>query len=232
MKSGALILGIVVSILLLATAGGLYVAAGNQSAQHYRTSIMNLYLATPSDAGKERLGADVEKLREDSVKYPPQIANALANMLAHAEVLLARQAPTDVLFHEATSNETAILADRLSGGFEHEIARQDARAANYEHGVLTVIGVLALSRVHRTPPGHKGQVHLYTQTAYQAIRQFPVTLNLGRKTAEVRLQEIYGNILSRRCMKERNFLPGFLANGSRISIVSSSMSSGRNFPAR
>ncbi len=63
-------------------------------------------------------------------------------MLAHAEVPLARQAPTDVLFHEATSNETAILADRLSGGFEHEIARQDARAANYEHGVLAVIGVL------------------------------------------------------------------------------------------
>lgn len=66
MKSGALILGIVVSILLLATADGLYVAAGNQSAQHYRASIMNLYLATPSDAGKGRLGADVEKLREDS----------------------------------------------------------------------------------------------------------------------------------------------------------------------
>ena len=267
MKPGALVLGIIVSILLLATAGSLYMAAGNQSAQHYRASIdlirqiqqlssgwsievarvrsdpladfdslaafiprmarlkgrladasrgipdlpdrlasdiqvylslmdtkeerierfktgyavvrnsarylplaaanvsrqaeaigdgtlarsisillqnMNLYLVTPSDAGKERLGADVEKLREDSVTHPPQIANALANMLAHAEVLLARQAATDVLFHEATSNETAVLADRLSGGFEYEIARQDARAANYEHGVLAVIGVLAL----------------------------------------------------------------------------------------
>ena len=267
MKPGALILGIIVSVLLLATAGGLYLAAGNQSAQHYRASIdlirqiqqlssgwsietarvrsdpladfdslaafiprmtrlkgrltdasrgipdlpdrlasdiqvylslvdtkeerierfktgyavvrnsarylplaaanmarqaeavgdgslarsisillqnMNLYLATPSDAGKERLGADVEKLRENSVTYPPQIANALANLLAHAEVLLARQAPTDMLFHEAISNETAVLADRLGGSLEYEIARQDARAASYEYGVLAVIGVLAL----------------------------------------------------------------------------------------
>ena len=105
---------------------------------------MNLYLATPSDAGRERLGAVVEKLREDSVTYPPQIANALTDMLAHANILLARQAPADVLFHEATSNETAVLADRLRGSLEYEIARQDALAANYEHGFLAVIGVLAL----------------------------------------------------------------------------------------
>ena len=169
MKSGALILGIVVSILLLATAGGLYVAAGNQSAQHYRTSIMNLYLATPSDAGKERLGADVEKLREDSVKYPPQIANALANMLAHAEVLLARQAPTDVLFHEATSNETAILADRLSGGFEHEIARQGrpggelrARRPDRDRGACAVKGASNSTRTQGTSPSipHKRHIRL------------------------------------------------------------------------
>ena len=116
---------------------------------------MNLYLATPSDAGRERLGADVEKLREDSVTYPPQIANALTDMLAHANILLARQAPADVLFHEATSNETAVLADRLRGSLEYEIARQDARTANYEHGFLAVIGVLALFwialAVHQRP---------------------------------------------------------------------------------
>ena len=267
MRSGALILGIVVSVVLLVAAGGLYVMAGSQSAQHYRASIdlvrqiqqlsanwsieiarvrsdpladfdslaafiprmarlkerlvetsrripdlpdrlasdvqvylslvdtkeerierfktgyavvrnsarylplaaanvsrqaedagdgtlarsisillqnINLYLTTPSDAGKQRLSADVEKLREASVTFPPQIANGLANMLSHAEVLLERQAPTDVLFHEATSSETADLADRLSDSFEFRIARQDARATNYEHGVLAVIGVLAL----------------------------------------------------------------------------------------
>ena len=108
------------------------------------TQDMNLYLATPTDPGKERLTADMEKLREDSVAYPPPLANALANLLAHAEVLLARQAPTDLLFQEATSNDITDLADRLAGSLEFERSRQDALATNYERGVLAVIGVLAL----------------------------------------------------------------------------------------
>ena len=108
------------------------------------TQDMNLYLATPTDTGKERLTADMEKLRGDSVAYPPPLANALANMLAHAEVLLARQAPTDLLFQEATSNEITDLADRLAGNLEFEHSRQGALATNFERGVLAVIGVLAL----------------------------------------------------------------------------------------
>ena len=108
------------------------------------TQDMNLYLATPTDTGKERLTADMETLREDSVAYPPPLANALANMLAHAEVLLARQAPTDALFQEATSNEITNLADRLAGNLEFELARQGSLATSYERGVLAVIGVLAL----------------------------------------------------------------------------------------
>ena len=108
------------------------------------TQDMNLYLATPTDTGKERLTADMEKLRGDSVAYPPPLANALANLLAHAEVLLARQAPIDLLFQEATSNDITDLADRLAGNLEFELARQGALATNYERGVLAVIGVLAL----------------------------------------------------------------------------------------
>ena len=105
---------------------------------------MKVYLATPSDVGKDRLAADMEKLREDSVAYPASLANAIANLLAHAEVLLARQASTDVLFQESISNEAAGLANRLTGNLEFQIARQDARATSYERGVLAVIGVLAL----------------------------------------------------------------------------------------
>ena len=108
------------------------------------TQDMNLYLATPTDTGKERLTADMEKLREDSVAYPPPLANALANMLAHAEVLLARQAPTDLLFQEATSNEITDLANRLAGNLEFELAGEESLATHYERGVLAVIGVLAL----------------------------------------------------------------------------------------
>ena len=105
---------------------------------------MNLYLATPSEAGKERLGADMATLREASVAYPPPLANALANLLAHAEVLLERQAPTDLLFEEATSSEISDLADRLSGSLQFELGRNETRATRYERGVLVALGVLVL----------------------------------------------------------------------------------------
>ena len=121
--------------------------AGNESLARNISILlqsMNLYLATPSDIGKERLGADVELLRQDSVSYAPPLANALANLLAHAEVLLERQAPTDVLFQDATSNETSDISTRLIDSFEREIARQEARAANYEQGILAAVGALAL----------------------------------------------------------------------------------------
>ena len=120
----------------------------NDNALARRVSIltqnMNLYLATPSDASKARLSSDIEKLRADSVAYPTALANAIANLLAHAEVLLARQAPTDLLFQEATSNETGELANRLAGSLDFESARLDTVSTNYERGVLGVIGVLAL----------------------------------------------------------------------------------------
>ena len=108
------------------------------------TQNMNLYLAAPSDASKARLSSDIEKQREDSVAYPASLANAIANLLAHAEVLLARQAPTDLLFQEATSNETGELANRLAGNLDFESARRDTVSTNYERGVLAVIGVLAV----------------------------------------------------------------------------------------
>ena len=105
---------------------------------------VNLYFATPTVDGKERLGTDMAKLREASVAYPPPLANALANLLAHAEVLLERHAPTETLFQEATSNEVTDLANRLAGNLEFELARQESLATRYERGVLAVVGVLAL----------------------------------------------------------------------------------------
>ena len=105
---------------------------------------VNLHLSTPTDDGAERLGADMARLREESVAYPPPLANALANLLAHAEVLLARHTPTETLFQEATSNEVTDLSDQLVGNLEFELARHESVAANYERGILAVIGVLAL----------------------------------------------------------------------------------------
>ena len=101
---------------------------------------VNLYLATPTADGKERLGSDMAGLREDSVAYPPSLANALANLLAHAEVLLERHEPTETLFEEATSNEITDLANRLVGNLQFELSRQESMATRYERGVLAAIG--------------------------------------------------------------------------------------------
>ena len=108
------------------------------------TQDMNLYLATPTEAGKVRLGEELSRLREASVAYPPSLANALANLLAHAEVLLARQGPVDALFEQATSGEVSGLAGRLAGALQRERAEREASAARYEQGILGVLGVLAL----------------------------------------------------------------------------------------
>ena len=105
---------------------------------------VNLYLTTPTADGKERLSTEMARVREDSVTYPPPLANALANLLAHAEVLLERHEPTETLFQEATSNELTDLTNRLAGNLEFELSRQAGLATRYERGVLGVVGVLAL----------------------------------------------------------------------------------------
>ena len=105
---------------------------------------MNGYLSTPTDAARERLGGEIEALREASVGFAPALANALANLLAHTEVLLERQAPTEALFAEATSDALAEHSGRLASSLGFERDRASARATLYERAMLGVFGVLAL----------------------------------------------------------------------------------------
>ena len=108
------------------------------------TQDMNLYLASPTGAVKGRLNSEVEKLREASVAYPLPLANALANLLSHAEVLLARQVPMNDLFQKATSNEISEFSNRLIDNLEFEFRKASTLASYYERGVVAVVGVLAL----------------------------------------------------------------------------------------
>ncbi|MDE2639335.1 MAG: hypothetical protein OXI03_02000, partial [Chloroflexota bacterium] len=105
---------------------------------------VSLYLATPSDEAAERLRGELSALREASLAHPPTLANALANLLAHAEVLLERHTPTETLFAEATSNDVSVQADALAQSLAFERARAEARATLYERGMLAAIAVLAL----------------------------------------------------------------------------------------
>ena len=105
---------------------------------------MNGYLSTPTEAAGERLAGTVEALRTASVGFEPALANALANLLAHTEVLLERQAPTEALFAEATSDGLAAHSGRLASSLGFERDRSDARATLYERAMLGVFAALAL----------------------------------------------------------------------------------------
>ena len=105
---------------------------------------MNLFLSNPTDTARARLAEELERLREASVAHPPALANGLANFVAHAEVLLDRQGPTEELFQRATSSDIAVLTERLVGGFEFELGKQALQSVWYERGMLGVIALLAL----------------------------------------------------------------------------------------
>ena len=105
---------------------------------------MNLFLSNPTDTARARLAEELERLREASVAQPPALANGLANFVAHAEVLLDRQGPTEELFQRATSSDIAVLTERLVGAFEFELGKQALQSAWYERGMLGVIALLAL----------------------------------------------------------------------------------------
>ncbi len=105
---------------------------------------VNLYLATPTDTSQSRLKAEIKKLRDSSVAYPLPLANALANLFSHAEVLVAKQGPTEELFRSATSGEVSDLTDQLSSNLEFELGKKMLLATYYDRGMLAVFAVLML----------------------------------------------------------------------------------------
>ena len=168
-----------------------------------RSQDMNAYLASPCEPGKERLNAELDKMRESSLGYPPPLANAVANLLAHAEVLLARQAPTDELFQQATSNEMADLADRLLGNMTFELARLETLTARYERGLLAVMGVLAVFWIglalHQRSRG--GAVEKASQDAADALPDSALGADgedYGRPLQAMAMQEELGGLPSLR----------------------------------
>ncbi len=108
------------------------------------TRNVNLYLATPTDEAQSRIASEIRKLREASISYPPALANALANLYSHAEVLVAKQGPTEQLFAQATSSDISDLTNQLSDAMEFEAGKRQALAAWYERGMLAVFAALVL----------------------------------------------------------------------------------------
>ena len=102
------------------------------------------HLVAPTEDSQTRLLAALETLREKSVSYPPPLANSLANLLSHAEVLATKQGPTEALFREATSRNISTMTDELVGGLRFELDTKTVELVQYDRGLLAVIVLLAL----------------------------------------------------------------------------------------
>ena len=108
------------------------------------TRDVNRYLSAPDDTAQSRLAGEIRKLRQASVAYPPALANALANLYAHADVLVAKQGPTEALFAQATSGDISDLTRQLSDAMAFEIGKREALASWYDRGTLAVFAALIL----------------------------------------------------------------------------------------
>ena len=127
---------------------------------------INDYLAAPSDAAKGRLKAVVERLGAQAPGLPERLANAVVNFIAHANVLLDRQGPTDEIFEQATSSDISDLSVRLIGDLRTELDRVQQRGSSYMNGILGAAAALlvlwvVLAVVRTRPVVREGA---YTET--------------------------------------------------------------------
>lgn len=108
------------------------------------TDEINMYLATPAPPEKERLMRVLEELGTGIIARYPDLTNTIANFVAHGQVLLDKQAPTEETFQEATSTRITDLGENLINGLEAERSKKETQATYYERGILAAGGALWL----------------------------------------------------------------------------------------
>ena len=108
------------------------------------TQDLNAYLATPTEPAQERLAAELTQLRERSVNVPPNISNALANFIAHADVLVARKIATDEIFAEATDTDISQRTERIVSDLEFHAGFASDQSRFFELGVAGALAALVL----------------------------------------------------------------------------------------
>ncbi|MCY4003558.1 MAG: ATP-binding protein [Rhodospirillales bacterium] len=128
------------------------------------TQDVNTYLVTPSEPEQERLTGELAVLREQSVAARPQVSNALANYIAHAEVLVARKMATDTIFEEATDTDISERTERIVADLEFHAERAAQQARFFELGVVGTLvalvllwGGMAFFRVVETPVARRSR---------------------------------------------------------------------------
>ena len=142
------------------------------------TNEINAYLNAPTDAVKGRLTVALERLADSGADLDAPLPNYIANFIAHAEVLLAQQAPTGELFDQATSNEVSDLSAQLINDFGFQLSRKQEINSYYMNGILAAAGlllmmwiVLAVQRARAGAPAVVEVAHGDTAAAEQVRAQ-------------------------------------------------------------
>lgn len=120
------------------------------------TEEITTYLVSPAPPEKERLTRVLAELGNNIAARHPALVNTAMNFVAHGQVLLEKQAPTEEIFQEATSDQIGDLGETIIKGLESEIDRTEALAAWYERGIIgtgVVLWVMWLTIAFRMPKG-------------------------------------------------------------------------------
>ena len=108
------------------------------------TNDINAYLTGPTDAAKGRLTVALERLEDRADGLPAPLPDHIANFIAHADVLLAQQAPTRELFSQATSSEISDLSAQLVNDLGVQLTRKNTLSSYYMNGILAAAGAMIL----------------------------------------------------------------------------------------
>ena len=100
------------------------------------TEEISNYLASPAAPEKERLIRMLAELGDGIATRHPVLVNTAMNFVAHGQVVLDKQAPTEEIFLEATSDSISDLGETIIKSLESEIGRAEALAAWYERGIV------------------------------------------------------------------------------------------------
>ena len=107
------------------------------------TQEFSAFLATSNEADRERLSARIQTLKDEGVRKTSVLASAIANFVAHAEVLLDKQGRTDELFQGITSNILSERVKPLTDSLELEQSERRGNTMLYRQGTIAVgVGVL------------------------------------------------------------------------------------------
>ena len=107
------------------------------------TQELSAFLATSNESDRERLSGRIQTLKDEGVQKTSVLASAIANFVAHAEVLLDKQGRTDELFREITSNALSERVKPLTDSLELEQSERRGNMMLYQQGMIaTGVGVL------------------------------------------------------------------------------------------